>query len=188
MEAEPAKPGGRKRKAGPTTVARAYGAALDAHDLDAAAALWKPGGIDRIAGIAEFAAPEGLKRWFGELFAAFPDARLEVLSVTAQKQHAAVRYRIHGTFDGTGRFQGLTPNGARVDIEGLDLLTVVDGLIAENHAYINGAELARQLGALPAPGSLAERGVTAALNARVAAGELVSSLRERAGTARSPRA
>ena len=178
----------KPRRRGPTTAARAYFTALDAHDLDAAAALWKPGCTDRIVGMAEFTVPDGFKRWFGTLFAAFPDARIEVISVTAQKENAAVRYRVTGTFDGTGRFEGLSPNGARVDVEGFDLFTVRDGLIVENHGFINGADLARQLGALPPQGSLAERGMTAALNARTAAGELVGRLRERAGTGRSPRA
>ena len=178
----------KPKRRGPTTVARAYFAALDAHDLDAAAALWEPGRTDRIVGMAEFTVPEGFKRWFGTLFAAFPDARIEVLSVTAQKENAAVRYRVTGTFDGTGRFEGLSPNGARVDVEGFDLFTVREGLIVENHGFINGADLARQLGALPPQGSLAERGMTAALNAKVAAGDLVGALRERAGTGRSPRA
>ena len=78
--------------------------------------------------------------------------------MTAQKDRAAVRWRIRGTFDGSGTFQGMRPNGARIDIEGLDLFTVEDELIVDNVAYMNGAELARQLGALPPQGSLAERG------------------------------
>jgi steroid delta-isomerase-like uncharacterized protein len=172
----------------PATVARAYFAALDAHDLDAAVALWEPGRTDRIVGMAEFDVPHGFRQWFGALFAAFPDARLEVISVTAQEQNAAVRYRVTGTFDGTGRFEGLSPNGARVDVEGFDLFTVRDGRIVENHGFINGADLARQLGALPPHGSIAERAMTAALNAKVAAGGFLGALRERAGTGRSPRA
>lgn len=173
---------------GPTTVTRAYFKALDDHDLNAAAALWEDGRTDRIVGMAEFRMPDGFMEWFGALFAAFPDIHFEVLSITAQKENAAVRYRVTGTFDGTGKFEGLTPNGATVEVEGCDLFTVRDGLIVENHGYLNEAEMARQLGALPPHGSVAERGMTAALNARVAAGELVSSLRERAGTARSPKA
>ena len=179
--------GEKAKRRGPTTVARAYFAALDAHDLDAAAALWEPGRTDRIVGMTEVTVPEGFKRWFGTLFAAFPDARLEVISVTAQKENAAVRYRVTGTFDGTGRFEGLSPNGARVAVEGFDLFTIRDGLIVENHGFINGADLARQLGALPPQGSLAERGMTAALNAKVTVGEIVGALRERAGTGRSPK-
>lgn len=170
---------GKTARRGPTTVTRAYFKALDEHDLDAAAALWEPGRTDRVVGMAEFVMPEGFMQWFGALFAAFPDIRFEVISVTAQKENAAVRYRVSGTFNGTGRFEGLTPNGADVVVEGLDLFTVRDGLIVENHGYINAADMARQLGALPPQGSIAERGMTAALNAKVAAGELVARMRNR---------
>ena len=185
VEEQPTAKGARR---GPTTVTRAYFEALNDHDLPAAAALWESGRTDRLIGIVEFTMPEGFMEWFGALLAAFPDSRFEVLSITAQKENAAVRYRVTGTFDGTGKFEGLTPNGARVELEGCDVFTVRDGLIVDNHAYLNAAELARQLGALPPRGSIAERGMTAALNARVAAGELLGSLRERAGTARSPKA
>lgn len=169
----------RSRK-GPTTLARAYFKALSDHDLDAAAALWKPGGVDRAVGLFEFRVPSReFSDWFGSLFRAAPDFTLEVITVTAQKEHAAVRWRGRGTFDGTGRFEGLVPNGASIDVEGCDVLTIRDGLIVENHAYLNGADMARQLGALPPQGSLAERGMTGALNAKVAAAEALRRVRER---------
>ena len=179
VSAETATAPKRARK-GPTTIARAYFGALAEHDLDAAEALWKPGGIDRIVGMAEFPVPSPqFRAWFGSLFAAAPDFTFEILSVTAQKDTAATRYVARATFDGTGRFEGLVPNGASVAVEGCDVTVVSDGLIVANHGYLNGAELARQLGALPPQGSIAERGMTSALNAKVAAAKAISSLRER---------
>ena len=44
------------------------------------------------------------------------------------------------------------------------MLTVRDGRIQRNDAYMNGAEMMRQLGALPPAGSPPERALTAALN------------------------
>lgn len=164
---------------GPATLARAYFKALDEHDLDAAAALWKPGAIDRAIGLFELRAPDEIKAWFGTMFRAFPDMRLEVISVTSQKDQAAVRWVGRGTFDGTGKFEGLVPNGASVEMQGCDVFTVADGLIVENNAYMNGADLARQLGALPPAGSVAERAMTSALNAKVAATRRLERLRER---------
>lgn len=169
--------GGKRR--GPATIGRAYFEALDAHDLDAAAALWKPGSIDRAVGLAELRLPDEFKEWFASLLAAIPDLSFEVLSITAQKERAAVRWVARGTFDGTGKFEGLSPNGASVVLEGFDLLTVVDGEIVENHGYLNGADLARQLGAIPPQGSLAERGMTGALNAKTAAASMLGRLRDR---------
>ncbi len=77
---------------------------------------------------------------------------------------AAVHWHATGTFDGSARFEGLLPNGERVDVQGCDVLTVRDGKVVHNDAYMNGAEMARQLGALPPQGSPPERALTAALN------------------------
>jgi hypothetical protein len=63
-------------------------------------------------------------------------------------------------------------------MEGCDMLRVEDGLIAENNAYINGAQLAQQLGVLPAPGSIGDRAFTGAFNAKTAAANAIHKLRE----------
>lgn len=164
---------------GPTAVARAYFKAVGERDLDTAADLWVPGSTDRLVGFAEFSVPAGFKQWFGTLFAAFPDFRFEVLTVTASKENAAVRWRATGTFNGTAKFEGMKPNGARIDIQGCDMLTVRGGKIVENYAYMNGTDLARQLGAAPPAGSPAERALVAAFNARVSAKEAIQRLRDR---------
>jgi hypothetical protein len=75
-----------------------------------------------------------------------------------------VRWHVTGTFNGRARFEGMLPTGARIDITGCDVLTVRGGKIQHNDAYLNGAEMARQLGALPPTGSLQERGMLGALN------------------------
>jgi steroid delta-isomerase-like uncharacterized protein len=165
---------------GPTTIARAYFAALSAHDLDAAEALWKPGSIDRAVGVFEFPVPgRAFRDWFGGLMKAVPDISFEVISVTAQKENAAVRWIARGTFDGKGKFEGLSPTGATIEVEGCDVLTVHDGQIVANHGYLNGADMARQLGALPPQGSPAEKAMTAALNAKTAAAKRIQQLRDR---------
>jgi predicted ester cyclase len=145
-------------------VARAYFDAVSRRDLDAMAAVWEPGSLDVLHGVAELRVPEDLRGWFGGLFAAFPDWRFEVLDVLASGEKAAVRWHATGTFDGSARFQGLIPNGKSIDVEGCDVLTVRAGRVVRNDAYLNGAEMARQLGALPPEGSLPERALTVLLN------------------------
>ncbi len=147
-------------------IARQYFAALGARDLDAAAACWAPGAVDRLVGAEELIAPEGIRRYFGALFAAFPDFELEVLEVTAGRGRVAVRWRAHGTFAGPGDFQGFVANGATMTLEGCDVVTVREDLIAHNDAYIDSGDLARQLGLLPPAGSRAEARLTKLANAR----------------------
>lgn len=146
------------------SVALAYFERIAARDAEGMAALWEPGSIDRLVGLADLRAPDEISSWFGDLFAAIPDLELEVLETVVEGPRAAVRWRIRGTFDGTARFAGLEPNGSQVDMEGFDLLTVADEKITGNQAYLNGAEMARQLGALPPDGSLPDKAMLGALN------------------------
>jgi predicted ester cyclase len=145
-----------------------YFDALIAQDLDRAVATWKPGSLDRLYGFADMVAPDGIRDYFADIFAAIPDFRLEVRSTVAEGDQVAVHWRASGTFDGDRKFQGLAPNGRPVELEGLDLLTVEDGKIVSNHAYTNGMEFARQVGALPAQDSAPEKAMAAAFNAKTA--------------------
>lgn len=147
-------------------VAKRYFAALAARDVDAAVELWAPGGVDRFVGQREVVAPEEIRQYFGELFRAFPDMTLEAIEVTASRGRAAVRWRARGTFAGPGSFQGFQPNGARIEIEGCDVLTVSDELIQQNDAYLDSGDVVRQLGILPAAGSPAEARLTRLANLR----------------------
>ena len=159
-----------------TEAVDAYFDALRRRDLDAATACWRPGAVDSLHGMAELRAPDDIRKYFGDLFAAFPDFEMVVASRITEGDKAAVRWTATGTFNGDGRFEGMTPNGASVEVEGLDLLTVSDGLIVENRAYVNGMELARQLGALPPRDSAQEKAMLGAVNLRTA---IASRLRRR---------
>jgi hydroxyacylglutathione hydrolase len=150
-------------------IARRYFEALAAQDLDAAVACWKPGAIDRLVGAEELVAPDGIRQYFGQLFGAFPDFALEVLELTTGRNRSAVRWRATGTFAGPGRFQGFVANDAVVTLEGCDVVTVEDGLIVHNDAYIDSGDIARQLGLLPPAGSAAEARPTALANVRTRA-------------------
>jgi steroid delta-isomerase-like uncharacterized protein len=140
-----------------TEIARSYFAALNDHDLDRATALWAPDAVDRLVGGVDLQGPEGVRQYFAALFAAFPDFSLEVLECTTARHRTAVRWRAQGTFAGPGEFEGFVPNGARVDLEGCDVLTVSDDLIQHNDAYLDSGSIARQLGFLPPAGSKAEQ-------------------------------
>lgn len=151
-------------------VARAYFDAVAKRDVEAMAACWEPGSLDVLHGLVELTVPEDLRTWFGALFAAFPDWRFEVVDVlTDGAGKAAVQWHATGTFNGTGRFEGIVPNGRKVDVRGCDVLTVRDGKVVRNDAFVNGAEIARQLGALPPAGSAPEKALSALLNAKTKA-------------------
>ena len=142
-------------------------------------AVWKPGSIDHFYGMAELRVPEDLRAWFGNLFRAFPDFRMEVADMVAYGNKAAVRWTATGTFTGPGKFEGLAATGAEITLEGLDLLTIEDGQIVENRAFSNAMEMARQMGAMPPAGSLGEKAMFGIVNARTAAADAIKRARSR---------
>jgi predicted ester cyclase len=159
-------------------VLKAYFTAHERKDLDAVAELWSGDGRGVIHGIAELNGPKDARAYFASLYSAFPDYRFEILDLAASGKQGACRWRITGTFSGPGRFQGLAPTGAEITLEGCDMMRVEEGKVVTIDAYANGAELAQQLGMLPSHGSIADRAVTGAFNAKTAAANALRKLRE----------
>lgn len=147
-------------------VGRAYFQAVADRDVDAMAACWEPGCTDELHGLASLRAPEGVKEWFANTFRAIPDFHMEVLDLIAGDDKVAVRWHMTGTFTGEARFEGAIATGESIDITGCDVLTVRDGKIVHNDAYMNGMQMARQLGMFPPQGSGQERAMIGAVNAK----------------------
>jgi len=89
-----------------------------------------------------------------------------VRQTVAQDDRVAVHWDATATFAGPGSFTGIEPTGARVTLEGIDLMQVRGGLIVSNHAYTDGVSLARQLGLLPPAGSGADQRMTQVFNTK----------------------
>jgi glyoxylase-like metal-dependent hydrolase (beta-lactamase superfamily II)/predicted ester cyclase len=149
--------------------AERYFEALGRRDLEAAAACWASDGVDNLVGITVTEGPAGVRAFFGEVFAAFPDFSIRADSIVAEGDRVAVRWHATGTFAGDAEWQGIAPTGDRITLDGLDLVEVRDGLIVHNDAFSDGLGLARQLGMLPPQGSKADAGMLRAFNARTGA-------------------
>ena len=167
------------RKKGAKAIAREYFEAVGAQDVDKMMSMWEPGGKGYIYGMVELEVPGTYSAWFRNLFNAFPDLSFEILDIVASGEQAAVRWRTTGTFTGPAKFEGMNPTGSRVELEGIDLLTIRDGKVQQNLAYTNAAEMGRQLGAMPPPGSVGEKLMVGSVNARTAAASAIRKLRER---------
>ena len=84
--------------------------------------------------------------------------------ILAEGDQVTVHWSAKGTFAGPGSLQGIEPTFARLELAGLDLFRVRDGLIVSEHAYTDGMTLARQVGMMPPAGSNAEQRMTRAFN------------------------
>jgi glyoxylase-like metal-dependent hydrolase (beta-lactamase superfamily II)/predicted ester cyclase len=159
------KRGGRASKGAAEAVARNYFSAIGAHDLDAAVALWATGGREHVRGQADVLAPDGVRTFIASLLDALPDLAVEIVSSTSQDERCALQWRYTGTFAGPGRLSGVAPTGDPVAFEGLDLITVRDGLIQSIDAFTDTMTIPRQIGMMPALGSAAEQRLMGAFNA-----------------------
>ena len=156
----------RKRSAGSDAevVTRRYFEAIGAHDVDGAAAMWAPDGREDVRGQGLFIGPEGLREFISSLIAAIPDLRVEIVSTTTEADRCALHWRFSGTFAGPGSFNGISPTGHRMELEGVDVLSVRDGLIHSNDAFTDTMAVPRQFGMMPPLGSSAEQRLTGAFN------------------------
>ena len=148
------------------TAVTEYFAALQRQETTGFDAYWAQDGVDELHGQVVLHGPREIEAYFAGLFTAFPDWRFELLDTVEEGELTAVRWSVQATFAG-GPFNGFEPNGARVNLSGMDLLRVgPDGRIVRNDAYLDGASVARQIGALPPAGSPQEARLAKLFNVR----------------------
>jgi steroid delta-isomerase-like uncharacterized protein len=149
----------------PADVAASIFEALQRRDLDAVAGLQHVDVVDDFVAVGVFRGKHAVRGFFEEMFAAVPDLTLTTVRILADGDHATVQWHMAGTFSG-GPFQGVHATGRRVELRGVDVMHIVDGLLVDNTIYYDGLSFARQIGMLPSAGSRGDRAMTAAFNAQ----------------------
>ncbi len=104
--------------------------------------------------------PEPFVQQVSKYRAAFPDLRFRVEDTIAEGDKVAVRWSAEGTH--RGELQGLAPTGVSASTTGISINRWHDGKVVESWVAWDNLGLARQLGAAPPEGSLAERLATMA--------------------------
>ncbi len=151
-----------KRKAVETHV-RTHFEAIANHDLQAVAAGWREDGVEELVPVGILRGRQAIIRNLADMFAAVPDIETTVVRIVAGDKEAVAEWRMQGTFDGVP-YQGIEPTGKRVEIRGLELFELEEGLIASTTVYYDGMSFARQIGMLPPLDSGAERAMKSAFN------------------------
>jgi steroid delta-isomerase-like uncharacterized protein len=100
-----------------------------------------------------------VKDFMRRSWTAFPDLRFSPgpLWSDPHSDSLAWAWRMEGTNTGPIEPPGFAPTGRRVDIDGIDVWDFAHGRIERYRAYYDMAELARQIGVMPPPGSRGER-------------------------------
>jgi predicted ester cyclase len=98
---------------------------------------------------------DGFRAMAEELIGAFPDLRMEIEDVIADRDRVVSRVTMTGTH--LGAMSGFAPTGARVEAGLIAIEHYSGGLCVEERANTDDVAIARQIGALPKPGTREER-------------------------------
>jgi predicted ester cyclase len=137
-------------------------AAANAHDAEAVAALccadvtWEdPAAPETLHG------RDAVLRFHRDImFPALPDTRIELVDgpyLALDGTGVAARVRISGTMSGPLTPPGFAPTGGHISFETAEFSHFKDGLLARHTVVLNMLDLARQIGAMPQPGTFGDR-------------------------------
>jgi steroid delta-isomerase-like uncharacterized protein len=148
----------------PAELARTLIGYLNDRDLDSAEKHWHDDVVEDFVVLGPFRGRAAARGFFEELFAAFPDFHLDVETAIGDDTTAFIAWRATATFTGS-TFQGITANGARMDMRGVDRMEFQGDKLVRNTIYYDGAGFMRAVGLLPAQSSGAENAMKVAFNA-----------------------
>jgi steroid delta-isomerase-like uncharacterized protein len=147
----------------PLKVARAIFDALSKKDLDTLSEFHTEETVDDFVAIGEIQGKTSIRRFFDELFTAFPDFEMTVDRIVGDRSTAVVQWHATGTFSG-GTYQGIEPTGKHVETRGVDVMEITDGRVVRDTIYYDGASFARQIGFLPRSGSGTDKAMLSVFN------------------------
>lgn len=128
----------------PRNIAMMWAAAYNAHDPDAAAALYD-------ANVTNVQQPwekpvqgrDAMRATYVKVFQAFPDIHVEIENMLEDGQWVVVEWRFGGTMQ--GEFAGHPPNNSKFTMRGCELFRIVEGKIHAQRGYWDKATMFAQL-------------------------------------------
>jgi steroid delta-isomerase-like uncharacterized protein len=124
---------------------------LNRGEVEAIARLTAPDFIDHDIHVETGVSggPEDMRQALIAIRRGFPDIYVTIEQIIAEDDTVVVRNTWRGTH--LGEFNGIPASGRPVEISGIVIWRIVDGLIAERWATIDTLTLLQQLNVLPAP-------------------------------------
>ncbi|MEI8164771.1 MAG: ester cyclase [Chloroflexales bacterium] len=99
---------------------------------------------------APIASYEAVKGFLSAFRAGFPDLHMTVEDAFGDDEKGAVRWRMQGTH--TADLFGIPPSGKAVSVQGISVVRIANGQIAEDWVAEDTMGLMQQLGVIPAAG------------------------------------
>ena len=135
-------------EANKAVIMRIFEEALNQGDLDVIDELISPDLVNDSASIPGDAGLEAAKQEVIALRAAFPDLRYHVHDQIAEGDKVVNRFTITGTHTGA-EFMGIPPSGKRIEVKGLGIDRLANGIVVEAWDVEDTHALLQQLGAGP---------------------------------------
>lgn len=111
--------------------------------LETADEFYSSDSVDHTPAPGQVAGPEGVKRDFARIRAAFPDWHQEIEDVIAEGDMVVVRWRSSGTH--SGDFMGLPATGIHASWTGVGIFRLAGGKIVERWSNWDALGLMQQL-------------------------------------------
>lgn len=128
----------------PAKVAQLIIEALNAGDLDTAETYIAPEAVNHAAPAGTPPGVKAFRAGWEALRAAFPDFHFVIEQSVESGDMVCSRYTDLGTHKGD--FAGLPASGRRMEVLGLDMIRVRDGLVVEHWTLLDVPALMQQLG------------------------------------------
>lgn len=140
---------------------------INAHDIASMRQLWTADTVEHFPDATCRGADE-VAGYFADKFAAIKAFHLEVLAIAESGDDALVHWRMTGRH--VGMLLGIAGTGKEIEIDGIDHFELRDGKVAANTVVFDQMKFARQVGLLPPDGSVADKALKAAFNAKTRVG------------------
>ncbi|MEU0511798.1 MULTISPECIES: nuclear transport factor 2 family protein [Amycolatopsis] len=131
------------------TIAERYGAAWNAGDLDAIMALQGEDMVFHLhaEGFAPATGADAVRAQFGYFLEAWPDMRFTTTELSVGDAMYVDQYRFAATLAKPFPLRGelLQPTGRPLEVAGVDVITVRDGLVRTKDTYLDTLALHRAL-------------------------------------------
>lgn len=131
-----------------TTYAKAINQAWNSHDLEKVLRFYSPNYVaDDVGQAFLLRGHEGVRAMLETYWQAFPDLEFTVTDAVAQEARLAIVWMAEGTHRGT--IMNIPPTGHRVEVRGVSIIDVENGLVVRGQYIWDLAGMLRHMGLLP---------------------------------------
>jgi steroid delta-isomerase-like uncharacterized protein len=130
------------------TYADAINQAWNSHNIEKVMRFYSPDYVGDDVGQASLLhGHEGLRAMLENYWRAFPDLRFKVVGTLIEGDRVAIIWVGQGTHEGT--IMNIPPTGHRVEVRGVSIINVEDGLVVRGQYIWDLAGMLRHMGLLP---------------------------------------